>query len=242
MRFYSSIADHYSEIFPFNSAQLAFVQQAFPNLQQQNLLDIGCANGVLASKLAPLCKAITGIDLNRKMLKKAHKEIGFKHPNLELMELDMMHVSAHFGVYAFSGILCFGNTLVHLTSVGQIRNFLSNCKAVLKKDGKLLLQILNYDRILDEKIDQLPLIENEALRFHRTYQQQANDKLIQFKTTLQLKGEALSMENEIPLYPLRQKELEALLLEVGFTSLRFYSDFKQHAFSSGSYALVVEAV
>lgn len=240
MEFYSSISEYYSDIFPFNPDQVKFIKQSFPNLKQNTLLDIGCATGTLTCKIAPLCKSITGIDLDYEMIKKAGKEA--KHNvNTDFITLNMMHITTQFGVYAFDGILCFGNTLVHLVSPQQILNCLSNCKAVLKKDGKLLFQIINYDRILDKGIKQLPTIENDTIQFKRNYRWKDSPSTISFNTTLHLKQKDVSLNNSIQLYPIRQKELENLLYKSGFNNVQFYGNLNRTSLTSESYALVVEA-
>ena len=55
---------------------------------------------------------------------------------------------------------CFGNTLVHLQSIELMGKMLKGVFAVLKPGGHFLLQILNYDFILDEQVSELPLIDS----------------------------------------------------------------------------------
>ena len=52
----------------------------------------------------------------------------------------------------FDLIFCIGNSMVHLNDNEEILRFLRNCKKSLKVGGYLLLQIVNYDRILVKNI------------------------------------------------------------------------------------------
>lgn len=241
MDFYSIISEYYNYIFPFNPTQVDFIKKSFPNLHQNSFLDIGCATGDLSMQLAPLSKGVNGIDLDRKMIRKAEKAKKLESENLQFFTLDMLHLEAHFGVYAFDGVLCFGNTLVHLESKKQILNFLSQCKAVLNNKGKLLLQIINYDRILDQNIDHLPTIDNDTISFVRRYTFNKKTNLIEFNTTLTIKKTNKTVENNISLSPIRKAELEELMVEVGFTEFNYFGNFKGDPFTENSIPLIVEA-
>lgn len=241
MDFYSSIAEYYNHIFPFNTYHTQFIKDSFPKIHETSLLDIGCAVGGLSMQLAPICKTIKAIDLDRAMIRKAEKAKPLDLDNLQFLSLDMLHLEAHFGVYAFDGIMCFGNTLVHLKSRNQILNFLSQCKAVLHNNGKLLLQIINYDRILNQNINSLPTIDNEKITFVRTYKLDKTKHLLKFKTTLTIKQTNKMVENEIDLFPIRKAELDELLTHVGFTKMNYFGDFKRDPFTENSISLIVEA-
>lgn len=49
------------------------------------------------------------------------------------------------------------------------------------------MQILNYDYILSDKINELPLIETEKIRFIRKYVITENNPLVRFQTQLEIK-------------------------------------------------------
>ena len=57
----------------------------------------------------------------------------------------------------FDTVLCFGNTLVHLLTTNLIQQMLNGVNAILKPGGMFLMQILNYDYILNEHISELPI-------------------------------------------------------------------------------------
>lgn len=241
MDFYNSISDYYDEIFPAEPDQINFIANSFPYLTKCSLLDMGCATGQLTMALAPKCLKITGIDLNRKMIQIAEEKSFGTYENVEFIGLDMSHLETHFGVFAFDGIFCFGNTLVHLHSPKQIMNCLSHCKAVLKHEGKFLLQIINYDFVLEHKLKQLPVIETENLIFERKYGLNHASNSIYFATTLHLKKTNKEVSNVTQLYPIRQHDLHNILLQVGFSTVKFYSNYNREPIHAQSRTLIVEA-
>ena len=238
MNFYESISEHYHHIFPLNNMHVAFVKNSFLKTKQFDLLDIGCGTGSLSFELSKLFHSVTAIDLDEAMLHKAitqHTSL-----NLQFRNLNMLEIENTFGVNSFDAIVCFGNTLVHLDSTDSILDFFIQSKNVLKEDGKLLIQIINYDRILDQDIKDLPTIENEFIRFERNYHFRKEEHLIDFETILSIKETGQQIKNTIPLYPLRKSEIDKLLRDAGFSEITYFGNFKREDLSKDSIPLIVE--
>lgn len=236
-QFYSSISKYYSEIFPYQPAQLQFVKNRVGELNNKNILDIGCATGELAFQLAGNGAKVTGIDLNEDLLNQAKS--GKIHPNLHFQIGNMLELVTDFQYGQFDAVLCFGNTLVHLHTPKSINQMLNGVFKVLKPGGQFLLQILNYDYILSEKVSELPLIETENIRFIRKYMFEENNPLIRFQTELVLKKENKSVLNETPLFALQSVELIGLLKNAGFKEIELFSSFKSEPFEGKHLPLVV---
>lgn len=236
MKFYQSIAPHYHHIFPFNSAHLKLVLGENTNSEKAALLDIGCGIGSLSAEIANHFKIVKAIDLDKQMIQRAKTEN--QKTNLDFFEMDMMKIKHHFMTNTFQSIICFGNTLVHLTSENQILDFFKQVKEVLAENGKFLFQIINYDRVLDEKIDSLPTIENENIRFVRDYKFEPSSGLIHFKTNLTVNKENIEIENSVPLFPIRKNKLDELLKDAGFTTIQYYGNFKKDKWTEKSVPLV----
>ncbi len=188
MKFYKSISESYDYIFPYNSMQKDFVlsMAGFKNASDISVLDIGCGTGNLTIELARKFNHVTGIDLDEDMVRIAQNK-SEDVSNIEMISMNMMDISEQFGIESKDIILTFGNTLVHLNDVTLIKTFLKRAYEVLKEKGIFLAQIINYDRILDNKIKGLSTIENEHIRFERLYNYKENPKTIAFDTVLTLK-------------------------------------------------------
>lgn len=235
--FYSSIAKYYSDIFPYNPGQLNFVKNKLQGTQNQRILDIGCATGELSFQLAQKGYEVIGIDLNDDLIEQAKIR---ESENLVYQVGNMLELSWDYPKNHFDAVICFGNTLVHLSGEEQIRTFIKGASAVLKKGGYLLLQILNYDHIFQEEISELPLIETERIRFIRKYSFKENSEFVSFNTELHIKDSDQKVSNSTLLYGLKSKQLENLLREVGFSNIRFYANFKGERFSGAHLPLVLE--
>ena len=234
MSFYNDISSYYSSIFPLNTNQVDFVLSSVSDLKNKTLLDIGCATGEFAAYLARHFGSVTGIDLDTGMINKARIKNSLS--NLRFENLNMLNIASEYEEDSFDVIVCFGNTLVHLESAGEIFDFLCQSKKVLKPAGRLIIQIINYDRIIDNGINCLPVIENENIRFERTYENIEN-KII-FKNTLSVKKNNSTIANCIELYPIRRSEFEMLLKKAGFNDVVFYGSFKKEKPGEQSFHLV----
>ncbi len=240
--FYSSISKYYAEIFPFQVVQLEFVKSRVGELAGKQLLDIGCATGELAIQLAKNEAFVTGIDLNEDLLKQAQAKIGvedFETANPKFQKGNMLELKSDFQPGQFDGVLCFGNTLVHLQTPALVQQMLDGAFAVLKPGGHFLLQILNYDYILSESVTELPLIDTENIRFTRKYRFPESGSLLSFQTELLIKAENKTIKNETPLLALQSRHLIELLQNVGFSEIELFSNFKQEPFGGNHLPLVV---
>lgn len=239
-RFYSSIANHYEHIFPVNPQQVEFILQELSSQEEFHFLDAGCSIGLLAHQLANRGAMGIGIDLNADMIRRATSL--FSSNSLSFRKMDMLRLNEAFPEHYFDAIICFGNTIVHLDNLPQVKDFLKQTAALLKPGGKLMLQLLNYDYIINQNITQLPIIENEQVRFVRKYNlPDSKQPKITFTTELTLKDSGETWTNSTKLLPLRKNELHKILLLSGFNQLNFYGGFDKSPFGGNHLPLIVVA-
>ncbi len=156
-------------------------------------------------------------------------------------DFDMRRIANFFSKGKFDAITCYGNTLVHLKNKEEISDFLKSCSLVLRTEGHLMLQILNYEYILKENIRELPVIDNDKVRFERYYEFTDSEHL-EFITRLTIKEDQSVLNNRIPLFPLTREQLKVLLTNTGFSDIKFYGSFNRAPFKEDSLPLLVEAI
>ena len=213
MSFYSSIAENYAHIFPYNPAQFTFISQNTNALPPKRVLEIGSATGILTAACHNNGLAIEGLELDAEMVKIARKN----HPGITFKEGNMLNIDSLYDVAYFNTLICFGNTLVHLQDLDEIAHFLAKAYKLLQEEGVLLVQFINYDRILNQSIQALPSIENEHLTFERHYEV-ISDTSIDFNTKLHIHKQGTHINNTQRLFPLRRKDFESLAKKTGFTT------------------------
>lgn len=240
MSFYQQIAPYYHHIFKINVNQVDFIKLKLPE-KESNIVDIGCGIGTLSFELANYYNNILGIDMDAEMIRAALNKNKVESKAIEFKQLSMLKLDTFINKNSVDGIICFGNTLVHLNSLDEIADFLQQSKAILKSNGKLLLQIVNYDKIIKKDIKQLPLIDNDEIIFERNYCYHKSTNKIDFDTQLTVKSSQQIIENSIELLPLLQKELTLLLNNAGFSNCNYYGNFNMELFSINSPALIIES-
>ncbi len=239
MSFYSSISKAYDSIFPLNPVQLEFVESCFNGaVAGKRIVDAGCGTGSLAIMLARRSARVRGFDSDEKMIALAEE----KRPqalDLKFKVGDLVREMENYETGRYDAVLCFGNTLVHLESLSMIGQFIKNAYDVLKPGGKLLIQILSYDRILDNNIKELPSIETPDHIFERNYIL-TDDGYIDFKTALTNKQSGEKLTNNVFLLPVRKNSLERLAGKY-FSKVDCFGDFKRNRWNNSSFHLVIKA-
>lgn len=222
-RFYRAIADHYDEIFPFDEEMAAFLVARFARARNR-LLDLGCATGTLALGLARRGFAVTGIDTATAMLAQANAAARADRLPATFEPLDLRSFGNRFTPAAFDGAYCVGNTLAHLPDAAAIADVCAQTARLLAPAGIFAIQIINYDRILDQRVPGLPTIETGAIRFERAYRPVGPGE-IRFVTRLTIKATGATVANDIPLVPLRAAALTAILAAAGFAAVETFGEY-----------------
>lgn len=238
MGFYQSIAPFYDHIFPLKTAALTFTKKFIPS--NGVVVDAGSAAGSLAIAIAPFCNTMKAFDLDKEMVGISRKKAG-NISNISFFTGDLMHIGDYCKPGKVDLIVCYGNTIVHLLTHEQIKSFLKQCYASLKNQGVLALQLLNYDFIFDEKVTELPVIENDTITFTRKYRFRNNSNIIDFDTHLKVKSTNQEISNSVPLLALRPPKLRAFLIDAGFSNFDLYSSFQKDPLDNKKMPLVVVA-
>lgn len=236
MAFYSEFSQNYDKIFPFKKQKLDLLDQTFKGLAEKRkelkLLDVGCGTGSYAVALAELGYQLSAVDLDPEMISLAEAKRKKTAAEPEFYRLGMLSLKEKFKKSSFAGIYLIGNVLVHLKAA-EIKEFLKMAAELLKAEGKIFIQIVNYKRILELNLDGLPTIYSQdgSVRFERDYEYNEAENIIYFKTRLidHFEDQILT-ENKIELYPLCRAELEKYLIEAGFEIDNLYGSFKADSF------------
>ena len=239
LSFYEEICKYYDFIFPVGRAQVSFITDV-AGKPPKALLDVACGTGGYSLELAKQGYALTAIDLDAQMIELLKAKFSEKS-DVKVLQGDMLELSQKLDS-KYDLAFCIGNSLVHLNGEKEIEKFFSEAKALLVDEGNLVIQIINYDRVLAKNIDSLPTIEDKdiGLKFERFYRYDSNLSKIFFKTTLKVAGKELV--NEIPLQPILSDKIVELLRNTGFNKIQLFGDFKRSKFDkNSSYALVLVA-
>lgn len=229
MTFYNELSKYYKYIFPTNPTTLDFLGSQFS--KDGKILDMACGSGEYTIGLSKLNYQVVGMDLEKEMISKAQEKAKENGLALEFKLGNMLNTQDIFESNTFGGIFCIGNSLVHLDNNYEIEGALKNMHTLLNVDGVLVLQIINYDRILKFNVNFLPTIKNEqvGIEFIRNYIRE--DNKILFNTVLKT-ADGNAFENTVKLLPLTSMELVHMLEKVGFNNIVLYGGFNGSNYNS----------
>ncbi|MEN3037953.1 MAG: class I SAM-dependent methyltransferase [Candidatus Kryptonium sp.] len=169
--FYDELSEDYEDMIEFSAkmeSEIGVFSAIVEEYKIKKCLDAGCGVGLHSIILSKLGVEVVGIDVSTSMIEKA-KSFG-----------QMFGVSSKFEVLDFSKIkdkyrenfdlvLCLGNTLPHLLNERDLLVALRNFYNALKDDGVLILQILNYDKIMETEERIINVRETPRKIFVRFY-------------------------------------------------------------------------
>lgn len=244
MGFYEQIAPYYDYIFPAGLEQLNFIKESVGR-PPRKLLDIACGTGVYSIELALAGYDVWATDIDAEMVRRADKRTSEQHVPMKAFVSDMLQLDRYISE-KFDCAFCIGNSIVHLGSKRIILAAILQMKERLNANGSLLLQIINFDRIVEKGITALPSIINKeiGLEFHRNYNLDPDTGLILFDTVLSVKNanQEERYDNQVELFPLVASDLRSILDSAGFGSVSIYGGFNKEPYITGeSYLLVAKA-
>jgi glycine/sarcosine N-methyltransferase len=194
------------------------------------LLDLGCGTGEHSRFLAANGFEVVGIDSSPAMLAKATEPP--IPPNVVFLPGDIADV-VNLVAGEFDGAICLGNTLPHLTDRPALERLVAGLRVLLRRGAPLVLQVLNYDRILDQRQRFLPLTfrhddgEDGETVFLRLMAPRADGTVIFTPSTLRYRPDGdppleLVATRNVRLRGWRRRELEEVLGEGGFRDCTAY--------------------
>lgn len=241
---YTKISDYYHLIFPAGKETLEFMEKHFEQHGVRLVLDAACGTGEYTWEFARWGLEAVGVDLDAQMIARAQQKAAEEMVDAWFQVADLKQLSTRVGE-KFHAVVCIGNSLVHLLTEEDIKQALREFYTTLTGGGILIIQIVNYDRILNYHVTELPTIKRPEhnLTFTRTYDFRP-DKLVDFHTRLTVRG-SQGMEEytgTVTLRPVLRKELEQWLLETGFQAIGFYGNFAgvEHTVDSPATVLVAQ--
>jgi SAM-dependent methyltransferase len=241
---YDNLLEYYDELFPVEEKKIDFITRELyrygPHSGLPKALDVGCATGSIDFALIKRNLLVTGIDNNVSMIQSACRRNPEPKTKARFFCMDMLEAAKILAPASFNGVLCLGNTLVHLKSPEEISAFFRGARRLMQSDGVLILQLVNYDKILADGITQLPSIETLRCTFERNYAL-LPDGRIKFNGTVYSSNRVAVFRDQVELYPLRSKELRKLLEQEGLMDIVFFSDFDGQPFDGSSFGLVAVA-
>ena len=251
MDFYTRLAEYYDLLFAPGKELRSWTRRfAAPG----PLLDAGCATGELTLEPAADGIECCGFDSDSRMIKIARKKaagISDRLPVAPAFRVDTLQECRRAYDDAFFGtLICLGNTLPHLADEDEVARVLIDFRALLGENSCMALQLLNYDRILDERPAELPPLVAEIdgksdmekkISFFRHYRYEKEAVLFSGRLRIEAGSSIEEHESETRLLALGREPLLRLCKHAGFRNTALSGDYNETPADGDSFFYLLTA-
>lgn len=228
-QFYKEIAAEYDAMTRFSVR----LQKEHPVLEQwikkypsKKILDAACGSGLHALILAQLGMDVTGADISRDMLKLARQNARQLNASVKWVKTSLQQLKPVLNEQ-FDTIFCLGNSLPHLITERELDAAFRNFYELLNDQGRVVIQLLNYSKILSDRERMVGIRRTGNSEFVRFYDF-VDDKCIRFNIlTIRWNDDVPSYQlSSTTLYPYQKEHLNNSLKHQGFRNQEFYGDME----------------
>jgi SAM-dependent methyltransferase len=154
--FYNTLAPSYDRMVPFRQrveqagCLVSTLVQRF-RLEPTVGIDLGCGTGAFACALARAGFRASGMDIAEEMLTQARGNAKGLGLTVRFVHGSLQALPSPFEPRQADLVLCLGNTLPHLLDRADLVRAFLGIAGLLAPSGLAVVQMLNYDRILDRQ-------------------------------------------------------------------------------------------
>lgn len=233
MELYDALRENYDLMTRFD-LRLAKERRVWRSLVDrlaiQAALDVGCGTGLHSILMSEFGVAVIGIDASEAMIELARKNAARLRSRAKFVEGDFCSLFDKVGK-PVEAAFCMGNTIAHLLDRDALVAAMHGLRKVLKGAGVLVIQLLNYTRILAVRDRFVGATQSEGKTFLRFYDFD-QVPLLRFNV-LVIEPSQRGMQHQWldqELYAWQSEDLLRALEATGFKDIQFYSDLSGSAF------------
>jgi len=227
--FYDNISGFYDEMISFDSSLKSRYEllKNFIKPRMKTAADLGCGTGLDSISLALAGLEVTAFDISEGMIKEAAKNAVKKGVNIKFVNTEIDKIPAEYHKN-FDLAVSLGNTLANLNPK-TTKAALNNSRKILKKNGMLIIQLLNYELIrkINKRIVKISSVNDKTIiRFYDIFKDKFYFNILKFSNSNPSEYEL----NTSAIYPYNKKSINEMLKCAGLSNIKFYGSLKLDKF------------
>jgi len=227
--FYNSASVYYDKMIDFDSAlqKRKIPLSNFIDDKIKSVADVGCGTGVDSISLSQLGFDVNSFDPSTEMINSARTNSEKHNCKIDFHNFGANEIPKTF-YNKFDLVVSLGNTLANIP-FNKIEKSAVKLFKLLKKDGSVLVQILNYEKILNEKERIVNITKKEDEYFIRFYDFEKKDltfNILKFNADQTSRKELISTK----IFPYTSKELKKVFKEAGFKKIELFGGLDKQPF------------
>ena len=240
--FFDELAPEYDQLISFEKAvknkMMIFAKLITPEMKFA--ADLGCGSGVDSIALTLLGLNVEAIDPSREMIKAAKVNAKREGLSINFHNCPVDSIPNRLD-NKFDIVISLGNTFTNIET-GKFNISVAKCFNILKNGGILLIQVMNYEKVVSENRRIIKItegVESYYVRFYDFLNELIIFNILSFKKEKPSDYRFISTK----LFPHGKKDFRKRLKEAGFASIEFFSDFNLSTFNAKqSKDLIIKAV
>lgn len=231
MEFTQDILEYYDELFPVSQSQKDFF---FALVEGKNppprVLSIGCGGSNFEHILSRKGCDVTGIDDNSLLLEAASRRRRIPGVTIRFFKMSMLEMARFLAEGFYSVVYCINNRISGVHDDILMKKFFFDCKKLLAKNGKLILQLPNYLFFTNEPVCKLPSTQSIRAKLHTKIFTSSDGEKTLLQQVETSSGKLIAVTDHEKLIPITTKDIEELAMATGFTKVEFFNDYDKSEF------------
>lgn len=229
--FYDSASVYYDKMIDFEGAlqKRNALLSNFVNDRIKSAADVGCGSGVDSISLFQLGLEVTSFDPSTEMINTAKVNSEKQNGIIDFYNFAADEIPKTF-YNEFDLVVSLGNTLANIP-FSKIDKSVTKLFKLLKKDGSVLIQILNYEKILKEKERIVNITKKDNEYFIRFYDFGSKDltfNILKFNADQTSQKELISTK----IFPYTSKDLRKVFKNAGFKKIELFGSLNKKPFDA----------
>lgn len=229
--FYNSASLFYDKMIEFDSAltKRKRLLSGFADEKIETVADVGCGTGVDSISLAQIGFDVTAFDPSSEMINTAIENSKRLNAQINFYNYSASEIPKTF-YNKFDFVFSLGNTIANIPLNQLEKSFMKMFK-MLKEDGRVLIQILNYEKILKKKERIVNITKKDNYYFIRFYdfgKSYLAFNILKFSADQTTKKELISTK----VFAYKAKEIKKILKKTGFKKIEMFGGLDKKPFNA----------